>query len=362
MLSKNHLYCLAWCLLCLLSINGVSAQVYSADLTTSEWKVVSNPFACSLTHSIPVFGKAVFSRKAGGAETFYVESQGKVVFPPGATAIETMPPVWRSDAVPVSLGSITAVAGNQPISLPSSQLAALVAQLSGGVNVMYSSQTVTNASSTAVIMRVVLNAKNFTAGYKSYQQCVANIIPYSFAQVARTFINYAEKTDGLTASNKADLNKVARYINADANVVGVFVDGHSDNSHVADAIEAQSKQAAEWVSAYLVGQGVAASKITTRWHGDKFLIASNATEAGRAQNRRVTVRLEDEAAHKEFMKKEEENRKASEKAASDTAQADAKKAQSTEGTTAGASSSVSGKMSPEEISRMVEGFDLRKAK
>ena len=89
---------------------------------------------------------------------------------------------------------------------------------------------------------------------------------------------------------------------------------------------------------------------------------SNATEAGRAQNRRVTVRLEDEAAHKEFMKKEEENRKASEKAAADTAQADAKKAQSTEGTTAGASSSVSGKMSPEEISRMVEGFDLRKAK
>jgi sodium-type flagellar protein MotY len=362
MMSKNFLYFLVWCFLCLLSISRVNAQVYSADLATSEWKVASNPFACSLTHTIPVFGKAVFSRKAGGAEVFYVESQGKVVFPPGAAAIETMPPVWRSDVVPVSLGSITAVAGKQPISVPSAQIAALVAQLSGGVNVMYSSQTVMSTSSSVAIMRVVLSAKNFATGYKNYQQCVANIIPYSFAQVARTFINYAEKTDGLTASNKADLKKVARYINADKNVVGVFVDGHSDNSHVGDAIEAQSKQAAEWVSAYLVEQGVAASKITTRWHGDKFLIASNATAAGRAQNRRVTVRLEDEAAHKEFMKKEEENRKASEKATADAGQADAKKSDSTKGATTGASSSASGKMSPEEISRMVEGFDLRKAK
>lgn len=345
-------------MLCLLSTSAVNAQVYSADLTTSEWKVVSNPFTCSLTHVIPVFGKAVFSRKTGGAEVFYVESQAKVVFPPGATAIETMPPVWRSDIVPVSLGVITAVEGNQPISLTNAQIALLVAQLSGGVNVMYSSQIVVNTSSSSSIVRVVLNAKNFTAGYKSYQQCLANIIPYSFAQVARTFINYAEKSDGLTASNKADLNKIARYINADANVVGVFVDGHSDNSHVADAIEAQSKQAAEWVAAYLVEQGVTANKITTRWHSDKFLIASNATAAGRAQNRRVTVRLEDEASHKEFMKKEEEKRKVDEKAVADAAQAEAKK---TEAGASGSSSS-SGKMTAEEISRMVEGFDLKKAK
>ncbi len=346
-------------MLSLLSVCTVNAQVYSADLTSSEWKVASNPFACSLTHVIPVFGKAVFSRKAGGTEVFYVESQGKVIFPPGATAVETMPPVWRSDIVPVSLGSITTVAGNQPISLAGAQLGSLVTQLSTGVNVMYSSQTLVNtSSSSSSIMRVVLNAKNFTAGYKSYQQCIANIIPYSFAQVARTFINYAEKADGLTTSNKADLNKVARYIKADANVVGVFVDGHSDNSHLADAIEAQSKQAAEWVSTYLVEQGVAANKITTRWHGDKFLIASNATAAGRAQNRRVTVRLEDETGHKEFMKKEEEKRKADEKTAADAAQAQTTKAEAG----ASANSSSSGRMTPEEISRMVEGFDLKKTK
>ncbi|GGY66372.1 membrane protein [Cellvibrio zantedeschiae] len=334
--------------------------MYTADMTSSEWKLASNPFSCSLTHTIPVFGKAIFSRKAGGAEAFYLESQGKVVFPGSVAGAETLPPQWRNDLVPVPLGAFKVEAGNQPIKLTTAQIAPVVAQLTAGVNVMYSSQPVVSASSSSSIMRVVLNAKNFAAGFKSYQQCIADLIPYSFAQVARTSINYAEKPEGLTAAQKAELGKVARYIKADPNVVGVFVDGHSDNSGAPEANEALSKQEAEWVAAYLTEQGVAATKITTRWHGDKFVIADNKTAAGRAQNRRVTVRLEDEAAHKEFMKKEEEKRKADEKASAEKAAAESKMA----ATSAAASSSASSKarMTPEEISRMVERYDLKNPK
>lgn len=348
----------------LLATNAASAQMYSADITSSEWKVSSNPFACSLTHSIPIFGKAVFSRKAGGAEVFYLESQGKVAFPVGVAGAETLPPQWRNDLVPVPLGAFSVVAGNQPINLNPAQLAPLVAQLTAGMSVMYSSQPIVGAASGSSIMRVVVNAKNFAAGYKIYQQCVANIIPYSFAQVARTSINYAEKAEGLTAAHKAELARVARYIKADPNVVGVFVDGHSDNSGTAEANEALSKQEAEWVAAYLVEQGVAADKITTRWHGDNFVIANNKIAAGRAQNRRVTVRLEDEAAHKEFMKKEDEKRKEDEKSAAEKLAADNKKTEANSaasGSSSGSSSSRA-KMTPEEISRMVEGFDLNKPK
>ena len=342
----------------LLAANEASAQMYSADLTNSEWTLSATPFTCSLTHSIPVFGKAVFSRKAGSAEAFYLESQGKVVFPAGIAGAETLPPLWRNDLVPVPLGAFDVVAGNQPIHLNATQIAPLVTQLTAGMNVMYSSQPVATASSSSSILRVVVNAKNFSAGYKSYQQCVAEIIPYSFAQVERTFINYAEKPEGLTASNKADLTKVARYVKADPKVVGVFVDGHSDNSAKPEANDAISKQAAEWVATYLTEQGVAAAKITTRWHGDKFAIANNKAAVGRAQNRRVTVRLEDEAAHKEFMKKEEEKRKDDEKAAAEKAISDAKSAD----VGANNSSSSKAKMTPEEISRMVEGYDLSNPK
>lgn len=340
-----------------------SAQMYTADMSSSEWKLSSNPFACSLTHTIPVFGKAVFSRKAGGAEVFYLESTGKVALPVGVAGAETLPPQWRNDLVPVALGAFPVVAGNQPIHLSSTQIAPTVVQLTAGMNVMYSSQPIVSASSSPSIMRVVLNAKNFAAGYKSYQKCIADIIPYSFAQVARTTINYAEKPEGLTPANKSELAKIARYIKADPNVVGIFVDSHSDNSATPEANEALSKQEAEWVAAYLVEQGVAADKITTRWHGDKFVIADNKTASGRAQNRRVTVRLEDEAAHKEFMKKEEEKRKAEEQAAQEKSNAEKNQADNkSAATSAGSSTSSKGKMTPEEISRMVEGFNLKNPK
>jgi outer membrane protein OmpA-like peptidoglycan-associated protein len=339
-----------------LSAGSVTAQLYRADISNSEWKTFTDPFSCSLTHSIPVFGKAIFSRKAGGGELFYMESLGKVVFPVGTAILETSPPAWRSDIVPERVGEITAVGGNRPISLSSTQITPLVTQLSAGVNLMYTSQTFVSRSSDPSVMRVMLTAKNFPEAYKKYQQCVVDLIPYTFAQVARTSINYAEKPAGLSANNKAELGKIARYIRADAKVVGVFVDGHSDNSGAAEERETISKQAAEWVSAYLTERGVAADKITTRWHADKFLIANNKTDSGRAKNRRVTVRLEDEASHKEFMKKEEESRKAEEKAAAEKLTTDAKKTQAS--AAASASESSSGRMSPEEISRMVEGLDI----
>ena len=341
--------------------SAASAQIYTADVSNSEWNTATGPFSCSLTHKIPVFGKAVFSQKAGGGELFYLESQGKVSFPAGQSTLETAPPVWRSELFPERLGEVVAIAGNQPISIASPQkIGPLVSQLSQGVNLMYSSQAVSGPSSGSSIVRVVLTAKNFAAAYKTYQQCVADLIPYTFEQVARTSINYTENPTGLTASNNAELGKVARYIQADPNVVGVFVDGHSDNSGTPESRDLLSKQVAEWVTAYFIGRGVVADKITTRWHGDKFLIANNKTDAGRAENRRVTVRLEDEAAHKEFMKKEEENRKLTEKAAVEKAAVEIKKAETNAGVTISSSASSSGKMSPEEISRMVEGLDIVK--
>lgn len=363
--------CGLFAMLGVLAANFSHAQIYSADLNSSEWKTSTNPFACSLTHKIPGFGKAVFSRKAGGADFFYLESQGKAVFPAGHATLETSPPPWRSDVLPVRIAELTSVTGSQPITLTAVQIEPLASQLSAGMNVMYSSQVSAALSSNPSSVRVVLTAKNFAVAYKTYQQCIADIIPYSFAQVARTSIGYAEKPTGLTVANKAELSKVARYVQADPNVVGVFVDGHSDNLGAPETREAASKQVAEWVAAYLTERGVASDKITTRWHADKFLIAKNTTETGRAQNRRVTVRLEDEAAHKEYLKKEEENRKVDEKnnqekADQQNAPVDAKKAETKtpDATTSAAvstttnSSSSRARMSPEEISRMVEGYDI----
>ena len=47
---------------------------------------------------------------------------------------------------------------------------------------------------------------------------------------------------------------------------------------------------------YLVSGGVDRASIVLRWHGERYPVASNRTVAGRAKNRRVTVRVSKEPA------------------------------------------------------------------
>ncbi len=212
-------------------------------------------------------------------------------------------------------------------------------------------------------------------------------------------LTYAEKSEGLSAASKTELSKVARYVKADPDVLGILIDAHSDNKGTADENEAISKQETEWVTAYLVLQGVDAEKIKARWHGDKFPIGNNKTEAGRNQNRRVTVRLENEATRKAVEEKAATQLAAAEKAAKKLAEQEAAKAKLAEqkpeeiaaldvsekkavqdvahktaekpkqvvnsntgaikanDTDVGALSSR-GKITPEQISKMVDGLDL----
>jgi outer membrane protein OmpA-like peptidoglycan-associated protein len=52
-----------------------------------------------------------------------------------------------------------------------------------------------------------------------------------------------------------------------------------------------SQRRAQSVASYLMAQGVNGMRITTRGMGPDQPVASNATESGRAQNRRVEINL-----------------------------------------------------------------------
>lgn len=73
--------------------------------------------------------------------------------------------------------------------------------------------------------------------------------------------------------------------------VTVEAEGHTD-SQGADAYNQRlSQRRAEAVRDYLVSRGAAAANITARGYGESQPVASNANAAGRAQNRRVTLRV-----------------------------------------------------------------------
>lgn len=86
------------------------------------------------------------------------------------------------------------------------------------------------------------------------------------------------------------LDQVAQTL---ASYQSTFIDvtGHTDSIGTDAVNQRLSEQRAQAVADYLSYQGVNRARVATRGYGKQFPIASNDTEQGRAQNRRVEIKL-----------------------------------------------------------------------
>ena len=102
-----------------------------------------------------------------------------------------------------------------------------------------------------------------------------------------------------SASDKAELteldikalDRVILYVNADASVTAINVDGHTDSTGRRIYNRRLSKARAEAVRDYMATRGISADVIRTRYHGERYPIAKNNTKKNKLLNRRTTVRL-----------------------------------------------------------------------
>lgn len=87
------------------------------------------------------------------------------------------------------------------------------------------------------------------------------------------------------------LDSVAKVL-AEYNKTNVIIAGYTDNVGKASYNNQLSLKRAQAVSDYLVLRNVSPARISVYGYGSQYPVASNATEAGRAQNRRVTITLQ----------------------------------------------------------------------
>ena len=92
----------------------------------------------------------------------------------------------------------------------------------------------------------------------------------------------------LNSEDKAELDALAEQMIADESLSVVAV-GHTDNTGSEEYNQGLSERRAQSVKDYLVEKGVAADRISTKGFGETKPIATNDTDEGRAQNRRVDV-------------------------------------------------------------------------
>lgn len=94
----------------------------------------------------------------------------------------------------------------------------------------------------------------------------------------------------LNPKSKVELNKLVSFLEKNP-TIKIELGGHTDNVGSAKANQILSNNRAKSVYEYLVAQGVAANRLTTKGYGDTKPIASNETEQGRAENRRTEFKI-----------------------------------------------------------------------
>ena len=100
-------------------------------------------------------------------------------------------------------------------------------------------------------------------------------------------INFASGSNGIPKENEEILKKSAEAIKAAPAGTKLEVGGYTDNKGAAAGNLALSQKRAAAVMAYLVKNGVKADTLTAKGHGAENPKASNDTEEGRFQNRRI---------------------------------------------------------------------------
>lgn len=263
------------------------ATTYETRMEDVQWAVEGDQFECRLSQAVTGYGEAVFVRRAGEQPTFQLKAWDNLMRPGPASLYNAVPP-WRHGSAERYLGE-TVVQQGAVMSVPYQQAGQMLAGLAGGLHptIQRSGWAGSEAS-----VRVVISSVGYQQAWVDFQQCIGDLLPMNLDQIATTPIRFASGARTLDARARAFLDVVLAYLQADPDIKGIEVNGHSDN--VGDRLSNHelSRQRALVVQAYLAEHGVDRDIISLRFHGGRYPVADNRTKAGRELNRRVLVALD----------------------------------------------------------------------
>jgi len=103
-------------------------------------------------------------------------------------------------------------------------------------------------------------------------------------------VTFAVNSTTISPAFQATLDKIANSLVQYPNSL-VDVMGHTDSTGSDAYNEDLSKRRADAVANYLALRGVSRTRIATIGYGERYPVADNATEEGRARNRRVEIKI-----------------------------------------------------------------------
>ncbi|MGL4317054.1 MAG: flagellar protein MotY [Pseudomonas sp.] len=264
----------------------VSAITFQTRMERVEWKVEGDQFECRLTQAVADFGSGEFVRRAGEQVTFRLKMRERWLGPGSATLLAAAAP-WQAGRGDINLGALTVGSGEVPFNSNQEQGGRLLTGLMEGRSPLVRHRTLQGGES----LEVRLLPIRFNQAYNEYLKCTAGLLPVNFDQIRQTQIGFAGGGSVLDPLGQAKLGIILEFIKADPSVNRIQLDGHSDNSGSRLTNRDTSRRRALAVEEYLKANGVPAEQILVRFHGERYPLAPNNSEANRAKNRRVTMTL-----------------------------------------------------------------------
>lgn len=271
--------------------SAVSALEYGSSIENTQWRVSGSVFECRFEQTVPSYGTGVFYHEAGEEVEFRLEAVRNLMAYSQAQ-IGIMPAAWQPSRKSESLGTAEIVKSTPNLSLDSTRSNQFLHALLEGKQPAVSHYTYYDQKR---FVGLHLSAVSFQDYYPQYLQCVDQLLRVNFSQVMQRKVLFQSGGHNLTPTARKILDDIAYYITNDPRVTAVYLDGHTDSAGRRFANREISRARAERVEQYLIRQGVDSEKISTRFHGDRYPISSNNTAAGRAENRRVAIELEQNA-------------------------------------------------------------------
>ncbi|MBO1518668.1 OmpA family protein [Oceanisphaera sp. DM8] len=264
-------------------------QAYLANLDQSLWRLTSDSaIECRLEHPIPRFGTGAFiSRASKNINLEFALSSLRGQPRTQTAALVSEPPQWQPGRGGQRLSTVTFHQQFDGMVEQQSAWVMLEELNEGRWPTFYFDNWFRNGKQTSV----GLSSVNFRARYDAFLDCQANLLPYSFEDIAFSVLNYVNNEDALTEHSNQRLAMIIEYVKADPDIDEVVINTYTDSFGTAYHNKQLSERRAKAIKNYFIELGLPESSVSLEGHGERRPIADNRNPDGRNTNRRVVISL-----------------------------------------------------------------------
>ncbi|MGQ8364068.1 flagellar protein MotY [Glaciecola sp. 1036] len=262
---------------------------YQVNVESSNWQVSKQTrLVCELSHDIPKYGNALFISEA--AKQLNLEFTLDMLRLPGrydSATLYSKPPQWMPGVASRKIAQMQ-LRKQYDGDLPNDAAWQMLTELEKGFYPTIFYQDWLNPTDQVAVS---LNASNFENAYLEFSQCISNLLPYNFDDIAYTVLSYQKNSAELTKYSQKRLDMIGEYLKEDLELELVLVAGYTDSYGGSWANEQLSIRRANEIRDYFSALGVDTDRIEVSGYGEKRHVAPNDNQLDRSKNRRVVIRM-----------------------------------------------------------------------